>query len=206
MARDLCNSHYAQWYRGEDLKDIGPTARTNQVVKVEPGSDRACIFPNCARVKHSNGLCGAHNAQQRAGIALRPVRELKECRFDGCERDAWARGLCQAHDRQLKKGSDLRPIRTERTHRTRTVQGYAKVYDPGHPNAQGRGWILEHVKVMSEILGRPLFKDENVHHINGVKDDNRPENLELWSTSQPKGQRVEDKVAWAKMILERYRM
>jgi hypothetical protein len=74
----------------------------------------------------------------------------------------------------------------------------------GHPNADARGRIYEHVKVMAETLGRPLAPGENVHHINGVRDDNRPENLELWVTSQPKGQRPADLVAWAHEILRRY--
>lgn len=82
--------------------------------------------------------------------------------------------------------------------------GYVQIWQPKHPNAKLAGYIHEHRLVMSEYLGRPLLRCENVHHKNGNRQDNRIENLELWNTIQPAGQRVEDKIKFAKEILRIY--
>src|SRR5882757_3358829 len=77
--------------------------------------------------------------------------------------------------------------------------GYRVITRKDHPNAKSKkGQIFEHTFVMSERLGRPLNKGESVHHINGIRHDNRIENLELWHKGQPAGQRLEDKIAWCK--------
>lgn len=86
----------------------------------------------------------------------------------------------------------------------RDHDGYVAMYMPKHPRAWGTGYVLEHIVVMTEKLGRDLLPRETVHHKNGVKNDNRPENLEPWSSSHPCGQRIEDKVSWCVEFLSLY--
>ena len=69
-------------------------------------------------------------------------------------------------------------------------KGYRRIILP-----DGRR-VLEHVHMMEEHLGRRLEDGENIHHLNGLRDDNRIENFELWVSMQPRGQRVEDIVAF----------
>ena len=88
--------------------------------------------------------------------------------------------------------------------RTRHKAGYVMSWAPGHPRSGKGQYVFEHILVMEQILGRHLLPDESVHHRNGVRDDNRPENLELWTRPQPTGIRVTDAIAWAREILARY--
>lgn len=70
--------------------------------------------------------------------------------------------------------------------RLKTVLGYILIYAPKHPfrNKVGKGYVLEHRLVMEKKLGRYLTKNEIVHHINGIKDDNRLKNLVLTTFSE----------------------
>lgn len=82
--------------------------------------------------------------------------------------------------------------------------GYRYLTKCGHPNCGRYGRILEHIFIMSEHLRRPIRKNEIIHHKNGIKHDNHIDNLELWHKGHPIGQRLEDKLNWAKTLLEEY--
>lgn len=91
------------------------------------------------------------------------------------------------------------PVCGERHHawkggRMVTPKGYVAVLTPYHPSLKGsqRRYVLEHRLVMEQITGRFLKPKEHVHHRNGIRNDNRPENLELWVNGHPPGQRVEE--------------
>lgn len=160
-----------------------------------------CQFEPCGRDAMARGLCDAHWHQDKMGVPLRPVKTRGECSIPGCPNIRDAKGLCSAHySRAVGSGELSSGARRPRIN----TAGYRMLFWPGHPNAQVSGYVNEHVAVMSAILGRPLAKGENVHHMNGIRDDNRPENLELWLRRQPPGQRVADLVEWARDILQRY--
>lgn len=134
-------------------------------------------------------------------------RKGEPCSVDGCERVNFSKGMCRRCYNKSRNGIDpLTGKRVGEYQRVRTVNanGYVQIYDPTSPYVSSHGRVYEHRKVMSEHLGRKLLPHENVHHKNGVRDDNRIENLELWTKSQPPGQRVEDKIAWAIEFLQEY--
>lgn len=196
VARGKCVGHYGQWRRGEELRPLRTWTSNSGV----------CTFPDCGRDRRGRGLCGGHLAQWYEGRPLAPLRvPIEGCSFEGCPKDHEAHGLCRGHLWQQRQGKPLTPLRSyARKGWYLDSNGYQLVLDPEHPNARANGYVLEHVKVMAAILERPLLPFEEVHHRNGVKVDNHPDNLELWNTSQPAGQRTEDKVACAIRTLELY--
>ncbi len=193
-AKGLCQKHYLRFKRhGDTSRDDRSRPRT------------ICSQEGCFREASSKGQCAMHYLRAKRRSVL--VDAGRAGRIDGCDRAHTANGFCSAHYMRDRLGIGmLKPLRKRLPpgNGHLNAYGYRCVIAKGHPNADAIGKILEHRLVMSQYLGRPLTADENVHHLNGVRDDNRLENLELWTISQPPGQRVLDKVEWALDILRRY--
>jgi HNH endonuclease len=122
------------------------------------------------------------------------------CQWDGCRVDTGPpatpaqprhRKFCDDH-RRLRLAQVAREAwSARRGHRGGTEDRYEGGDGYVLVRLEG-GWIAEHRAVMAAMLGRPLRKGESVHHINGIRNDNRPANLELWVGPIRYGQRAVD--------------
>lgn len=193
----LCAAHAKQRRKGQALQPL----RAQH-------SGRKCSFEGCERPHCADGLCATHYSHKRKGVPLKPLtvdrrteRQPKPaCIFDACGRPArgysGTSAYCAGHYSQITNGRSLGPLYKPKSNLGHvTAGGYRLISVAGEP-------ILEHRAVMQQVIGRPLKPYENVHHRNGDKLDNRPENLELWVNKQPRGQRVEDLIAF---IVDHYR-
>lgn len=169
----------------------------------ERRSSPICTSPECNEPTEARNLCRVH---YRAWLDT----EAPRCSVADCGRPAHARGMCGLHRAWVRRYG--KPEKPPRPRPKPGIGGYIPITRNGRTRP-------EHVWLMEDLLGRPLRRDtrnraiETVHHINGIKDDNRVDgalvgfrsgNLELWSNSHPSGQRVDDKVAWAVDVLALY--
>ncbi|MCK9463630.1 MAG: HNH endonuclease [Proteobacteria bacterium] len=194
IAKEVGATHGTICIWCKDIKLITPNRKPRAKCRV------------CGKSASGHQLCHKHLCRfKKYGTTELPKKETKYCEVAGCVNPARQKGLCNMHRLRLRDFGDVGISQPKKNKKGQghisASTGYRYFYRPSHPNAGKNGTVAEHIVVMSEVLGRALLPKETVHHKNGVKLDNRPENLELWSIAHPTGQRVVDMVAFCHTYL-----
>lgn len=211
VRRGWCGTHYqrAQKNGGDPLAEI----------PVREAGPRTCSVKGCDKKHRAHGYCDGHYQRVRKTGDPGPaelqekVARPDECEVEGCSDPVRARRLCAGHYGAKREGRPLGEKKQwgPRGEGTINADGYRIIRVDGKSRP-------EHRVVMEDLLGRALQGTENVHHVNGVRDDNsvdgplaltaegklRSGNLELWSTMQPRGQEIGPKLDYALDLLTTY--
>ena len=174
-----------------------------------------CSVRGCRELGNLKGYCNLHYARIR-----RTGTPDRVCMEPMCNVDLTGPRSVRCTDHSSRRAQNVKfaiaeGVRERRkTHtgwagqerRYRAPVGATRIESSGYiqeKTEDGR-WLFQHRLIYQRALGRQLLPEEAVHHINGDRADNRPENLELWTRSQPSGQRVSDILQWAHRIIELY--
>lgn len=164
-AKGFCHSHYIAFTRGH-VTEAGVWTRPSSAARGRLGNHlyegATCVGPRCGFAAKVKGFCRKHYKQFMAGILNEEGKQIRP-------KFPW--------QRKRTKERWVEP------------HGYVLVYAPvGHPRARHDGTMFEHRLVMEQVLGRYLEPHELVHHKNGNRSDNSPENLMLMDGRAKKGE------------------